>query len=213
MSCHARLTNPQPGVDAGQGTAGPRGGKCGSGAVGLSRGVERHSGTHGEERHTRGWCPCRRHPEVHGGLREPTDPELRLPQQRQRLAIEVIGQPRLANEESPRVLEPPRLHLCLGALHYEERIGIRIAPRGGEQRFGGMPGTAGQAEGVGAIRGGVVRLDRASLCAEPAGHRQQQCGGERRHPKAHCLDCLTRISTCWYSDRDEGVNRKRLNPV
>ncbi len=153
---HPRLPHAQPRIDARELAARARRRKRESGTVGLSRGIEGHAGAYGEQRDARGGRTGACHLEMRGGVGEAADAELRLRQDRERLTVEIVEQPRLPSEQRPRVLEPPGVHLRLGAFHDQKRVGIRVAPCRGEQRLGGVPGASRQAERVGAVRGGVI---------------------------------------------------------
>ena len=71
----------------------------------------------------------------------PTDPELRLRQDGQRLTVEVVEQPRLAHEQRARVLVTPGVDFRFRALDDQKCVGIGVAPCGCQQGLGGMPGT------------------------------------------------------------------------
>ena len=90
-------------------------------------------------------------------LGETVDAELRLREHGQRLTVEIIEEPRLAGQQRARMLVPLGLDFCLGAFDDQKGVGVRVAPRRGEQRLGGMPRTPGQAQRIRAIGCGMIR--------------------------------------------------------
>ncbi len=132
---------------------------------------------------------------MRGRFRVAADAELRLRQDRERLAIQVVEEPGLPDEQCACVLEPVGVDLRLGALDDQKRVGIGIAAGGGEQSLGGMPRPPRQPERVGAVGGGVVGWN-VSLGAGQRG--QQQLPRERRNPDdavpSQWGDCLSRAS-------------------
>ena len=132
---------------------------------------------------------------MRGRFRVAADAELRLRQHRERLTIQVVEQPRFPDEQRSGVLEPVGVDLRLRALDDQKRIGIGVAPGGGEQGLGGMPRPPRQPERVGAVGGGVVGWNVGLGAAQ---RRQQQLPRERRNPDgagpSHRRDCLNRIS-------------------
>ena len=110
-----RLAHAQPGIDRRQlpALAGRR--ERGGGAVGLSRRVERHSGTDCQQPGTRGGRAGACHLEMRRGFGIAAHAELRLAEQRQGLAVGVVEQPRLADQEGAGVLVTACVNFRLGA--------------------------------------------------------------------------------------------------
>ena len=124
--------------------------------------------------------------------------ELRLRQHRKGLTTEIVEQPRLADQQLPRVLVAARVNFGLGAFDDQECVGIGVAPRGGQQSLRRVPGTARQAQRIGPVRGGVIGGGRDRGLA-PALRRQHQVPRQRRDPESavsvHLPACLTRVRT------------------
>ncbi len=200
----ARLAQPQPRLNRRQ-AARPRGGVRRRRRVQLPRRLARQPLAHGEQRRAR---PPRMPPRrrvVPRRRRALTQPRLRLGDERERLALAVVIEPRLLDEQAARLVVATRAEFRAGGLHEERGVQTRPTRGGGEQGFRCVPGAAGEQQRLGALRRAVRR--RLGHGRPGSGGRGSEEHEEHRARSTPHWRRRTRAAARWNSARDNGVNR------